>query len=93
MNSQRCKIILLITDKKTFSPFGLKPLAGSGGSLAVQFCDHHCRFASWPEKDSLDGSGSCRTFQAVYCGKKKKLVQKNMPCPEKETRIDSSGKS
>ncbi len=58
----------------------------------MQFCDHHCRFASWPEKDSLDGSGSCMTFQAVYCGKKKKLVHKNMPCPEKET-VSLSGKA
>lgn len=56
----------------------------------MQFCDHQCRFASWPDKTSLDGSGSCRTFQAVYCGKKKRLVHKNMVCPDKEPKPDSS---
>jgi hypothetical protein len=39
--------------------------------------------AEWPEDKSLDGSGSCRTFQAIYCKKKKRHVHKNMPCPEK----------
>jgi hypothetical protein len=59
----------------------------------MQFCDLHCRFASWPEKDSLDSSGSCRTFQAVCCKKKKRPVYKNMPCPDKEARTDPSGKN
>lgn len=45
-----------------------------------------CRHARWPERESLDGSGSCRTFQAVYCEKKERLVHKNAPCTDKEKR-------
>jgi hypothetical protein len=52
----------------------------------MDFCDMTCRHASWPKEGALDGSGSCRTFQALYCGKKKRLVQKNAPCREKENR-------
>jgi hypothetical protein len=50
----------------------------------MDFCDMKCRHASWPKEEALDGSGSCRTFQALYCSKKKRLVQKNAPCLEKE---------
>lgn len=50
----------------------------------MEFCDLKCRHARWPETDSLDGSGSCRTFQALFCEKKKLLVHKNAPCNEKE---------
>jgi hypothetical protein len=50
----------------------------------MNFCDMTCRHASWPKEEALDGSGSCRTFQALYCGKKKRLVRKNAPCREKE---------
>ena len=49
----------------------------------MEFCDLNCEHAQWPEDESLDGSGSCRTFQAIYCKKKKRHVHKNMPCPEK----------
>jgi hypothetical protein len=49
----------------------------------VKFCDHNCEYAGWPEADSIDGSGSCRTFQALYCKKQKRYVHKNMPCPLK----------
>lgn len=52
----------------------------------MEFCDMNCRYAQWPEKSSLDGSGSCRTFQAFYCEKKGRMVHKNAPCPEKERR-------
>jgi hypothetical protein len=44
------------------------------------FCDLDCDYAEWPRKDSLDGSGSCRTFQALHCKKLKKIVHKNGPC-------------
>ena len=50
------------------------------------FCDLTCVNARWPEHGALDGSGSCRTFQALYCEKKERHVHKNMPCHEKETR-------
>ncbi len=54
--------------------------------IQMEFCDLSCRHARWPEKDALDGSGSCRTFQAIYCEKKDRHVSKNMPCPEKSRR-------
>lgn len=50
----------------------------------MEFCDLTCRHAEWPKQEALDGSGSCRTFQALYCQKKNRLVQKNAPCLEKE---------
>jgi hypothetical protein len=40
----------------------------------MEFCDLKCRYAEWPEEEAVDGSGSCRTFQAVYCNKKLRLV-------------------
>jgi hypothetical protein len=52
----------------------------------MKFCDHDCKFAQWPEDLSIDGSGSCRTFQAVYCLKKERHVHKNMPCDDKSER-------
>jgi len=51
--------------------------------LAVGFCDLKCRHAAWPEAEHLDGAGSCRTFQALYCRLKKRLVMKNAPCPDR----------
>jgi hypothetical protein len=51
----------------------------------MDFCDHTCKYAAWPDEEAVDGSGSCRTFQAVFCRKKGRLVHKNMPCQEKET--------
>jgi hypothetical protein len=54
----------------------------------MDFCDLNCVHAEWPEDESLDGSGSCRTFQAIYCKKKKRHVHKNMPCPEKSKPKD-----
>jgi hypothetical protein len=52
--------------------------------LSLEFCDFNCRFASWPKDEALDGSGSCRTFQAIFCKKKNRPVHKNAPCPDKE---------
>jgi hypothetical protein len=52
----------------------------------MDFCDMNCRHAEWPENEALDGSASCRTFQAIYCGKKQKIVHKNGPCADKEKR-------
>ena len=50
----------------------------------MEFCDLKCRFARWPDEEGLDGSGSCRTFQAVFCAKQNRLVHKNAPCAHKE---------
>jgi hypothetical protein len=53
----------------------------------MEFCDLTCRHAEWAKTEMLDGSGSCRTFQAVYCQKKDRHVHKNMPCHEKEKKV------
>ncbi len=50
------------------------------------FCDLMCVYASMPKETAVDGSGSCRTFAALYCKKRKALVHKNMPCKEKLDR-------
>jgi hypothetical protein len=47
------------------------------------FCDLLCVYASMPKETAVDGSGSCRTFAALYCKKRRSLVHKNMPCREK----------
>jgi hypothetical protein len=33
--------------------------------LMMKFCDLNCEYGDWPEDNSLDGSRSCRTFQAL----------------------------
>jgi len=50
------------------------------------FCDLNCEYATWPKGDSLDGSGSCRTFQAIYCTKKERHIHKHIPCSEKSNK-------
>ncbi len=50
------------------------------------FCDLSCRYAKTPDEEGLDGSGSCRTFTAIYCTKKKCPVAKAMPCTMKRER-------
>jgi len=52
----------------------------------LSFCDLMCRYAEMPKEGALDGSGSCKTFIALYCSRKKSLVHKNMPCTEKQVR-------
>ncbi len=49
-------------------------------SSKIKFCDLKCEFASFPEKENLDGSKSCRTFAALWCGKLDRIVTKNAPC-------------
>lgn len=56
----------------------------------MEFCDLTCKHAAWPDQDSLDGSGSCRTFQAIYCKKKGRYVHKNVPCYEKSKGREGS---
>ncbi|PKN63463.1 MAG: hypothetical protein CVU57_19485 [Deltaproteobacteria bacterium HGW-Deltaproteobacteria-15] len=58
----------------------------------MEFCDLKCRYAQWPKEGALDGSGSCRTFQALFCRKKNRFVHKNAPCAEKEKRMEHSAK-
>jgi len=52
----------------------------------VNFCDLMCAYARLPGESALDGSGSCRTFIALYCDLKKSIVAKNMPCSRKKVR-------
>jgi len=47
------------------------------------FCDLMCVYASMPKEAAVDGAGSCRTFAAIYCKKRRSLGHKNMPCSEK----------
>ena len=54
----------------------------------MNFCDLRCRYAAFPREGAVDGAGSCRTFAALYCERKKTYVHKNMPCDEKEERKD-----
>jgi hypothetical protein len=49
----------------------------------MEFCDLSCQYARWPKEEASDGSRSCRTFQAIFCKQKNRLVHKNAPCPGK----------
>ncbi|HNT68811.1 MAG TPA: hypothetical protein PKK79_06605 [Syntrophorhabdaceae bacterium] len=51
------------------------------------FCDLMCTYASMPKETAVDGAGSCRTFAALYCKKRKSLVHKNMPCKDKKISV------
>ncbi|HNS15232.1 MAG TPA: hypothetical protein PKM08_07870 [Syntrophorhabdaceae bacterium] len=51
------------------------------------FCDLMCAYASMPKETAVDGAGSCRTFAALYCKKRKSLVHKNMPCKDKKISV------
>jgi len=51
----------------------------------MKFCDLLCKYAKWPD-DLMDGSGTCRTFVAVFCVKKNMTVYKNAMCEEKELK-------
>lgn len=62
--------------------FGHMKRAGTGSAL-FDFCDLTCEYAEIPKETGIDGSGSCRTFIALYCKRKKTLVHKNHPCSKK----------
>lgn len=49
-------------------------------SANIKFCDLRCEHASFPEKDDIDGAGSCRTFAALWCNILQEYVSKNAPC-------------
>jgi hypothetical protein len=52
----------------------------TGKFVKPVFCDMGCEHADWPRDEALDGSGSCRTFQAIHCNKLNRVVHKNGPC-------------
>jgi hypothetical protein len=49
-------------------------------SSKIKFCDLRCEYADFARENALDGSGSCRTFVALWCKKLEKHVTKNAPC-------------
>lgn len=49
------------------------------------FCDLTCKYSQFPKK-LCDGSMSCRTFVALYCTKKKSIVEKNLMCKNYKER-------
>ena len=52
-----------------------------------------CKYADFPKQKYLNGSNSCRTFQAIDCKLKNKIVFKNLSCKDKVIRkrfIDGS---
>lgn len=50
----------------------------------LKWCDFRCEHSDFAKEEALDGSRSCRTFQAVWCEKLKKHVLKNSMCTVKE---------
>ncbi len=64
-------------------------MKGKSKNVIAGFCDLMCRYAELPKKEAVDGSGSCRTFVAVYCTRRKMLVPKNNACSDKQVRATS----
>ena len=56
---------------------------GKPGKTLFDFCDLACGYAEMPKVTGIDGSGSCRTFVAIFCRRKRALVHKNHPCGKK----------
>jgi len=49
-------------------------------SSKIKFCDLRCEQAEFAREEALDGSGTCRTFVAIWCNDLQKHVAKNAPC-------------
>ena len=49
-------------------------------SSRIPFCDPRCEHAAFPEDKDIDGSGSCRTFSALWCNEIEEYVTRNAPC-------------
>jgi hypothetical protein len=49
-------------------------------SSNIKFCDLRCEHAESAKAEAIDGSKSCRTFQALWCNQLNKHVTKNAPC-------------
>ncbi len=49
-------------------------------SSKIKFCDLRCEHADFAKEEALDGSGTCRTFMAIWCNDLHKHVAKNAPC-------------
>jgi hypothetical protein len=53
------------------------------GTSRILFCDARCEHADFARQEGVDGSGSCRTFAALYCKLLGEHVTKNAPCSAK----------
>ena len=51
------------------------------GTSKILFCDLRCEHAEFAKEENIDGSGSCRTFSAIWCKLLEQHVTKNAPCP------------
>ncbi len=49
-------------------------------SSRIRFCDLRCPHADFAREQDMDGSGTCRTFLALWCKQLQKHVTKNAPC-------------
>lgn len=49
-------------------------------SSRIKFCDLRCEHARFPKESDVDGSGTCRTFLALWCEQLQDYVTKNAPC-------------
>jgi len=58
--------------------------------VSAKWCDLSCEHAAFPEEEALDGSGSCRTFQALYCRLLGRLVFKNDRCRAGASEVDKA---
>jgi hypothetical protein len=56
------------------------PANAGVGSSRIPFCDLRCPQAEFPKQDGVDGSGSCRTFAAIWCRELGQYTTKNAPC-------------
>ncbi|MDP8206863.1 MAG: hypothetical protein P9L92_09390 [Candidatus Electryonea clarkiae] len=45
----------------------------------LKWCTRSCEHADWPH-ENVDGSRSCRTFNALWCNALKEHVTQNSPC-------------
>ena len=57
----------------------------------MKFCDLNCEYAERPKEGAVDGSGSCMTFQALYCRKLGRYVAKNDVCKAGGDEPDEGG--
>ncbi len=55
----------------------------------MKWCDLECPHAAWPDSAAL--SGACRTFQALFCKKLKRVVEKNALCQAVDVKPSPSG--
>lgn len=55
-------------------------MSGDKPERNSKWCDLSCDHADFPRADSIDGSGSCRTFLALWCSKLDRHVTKNARC-------------